>query len=203
VSRRRPAWRTILLACLAGVVVAAGGAWAATPPEPSADTGVRARLARWMLPHCLTPEAGRAVNALRESGSVAAVLPEGWSLTGGEIRSDAIVVEIGERDGARHAVTLALPGSTPARHADARGRTFAFAVAGAPPPAARKALLDLAASFDAAIPDAALQPCSGHDTSPADDLGTRRRSLLSAMLQAAILVAAIAFGLAALPRDVL
>jgi hypothetical protein len=200
VSRRIVGARTALV-WVAALVLGVGIARAATPPEPSGATGVRAWLARGMLPHCLTPDAGRALNELRERGRVAAVLPEGWSLTGGEIRSEAIVVEIGDRDGGRYGVTLALPGSTRAARADGRGRTFVFSVTGAPPPTPRKALLDLAALVDDAVPDAALQPCSGHDASPRDDLGTRRRSMLSAMLQAAILVAAIAFGLAALPRD--
>lgn len=192
------ALRTTALVSLAIVGLAVTTARAATPSEPSAGTGIRARLARDMLPHCLTPDAGRALNALRESGRVAATLPEGWSLTGGEIRSDAIVVEIGDRDGARHAITLALPGSTQAKGAEARGRTFAFAVTGTPLPSARKALLDLAALVDEAIPDTALQPCSGHQPSPGDDVATHRRSLLSASLQMAIVVAAITFGLAAL-----
>ena len=199
-SRPIVAVRIALVVCIGFAAVA--GARASTPPERSAGSGVRAFLARRMLPHCLTPDAGRVVNELRERGRVAAELPEGWSLTGGEIRSDAIVVEIGARDGERHGVTLALPGSTHGRRPDAHGRTFAFSVTGTPPPAARKALLDLATLFDAAIPETALQPCSGHEPSSDDDRAPRWRSVLSTALQMAIILAAIAFGLAALPRDV-
>lgn len=196
---RRVPPRSTVRACVAlalGVLVAG----AVATPEPIADGGVRAWVAHWTLPHCLTPNAGQALNELREAGRIAAALPAGWTLTGGEIESDAIVVEVADRDGERHRVTLALSRAGGPRP-DAHGRTFVFLLGDAPP-AARDPLLALATLIDGAIPDAALRPCSGHDADAGTDHATRRRSLLSAALQAAILVAAIVFGSAALPREV-
>lgn len=196
---RRGPKRTIVLLCV-GLAVGALVARAGATPEPTAESGVRAWVARWTLPRCLTPDAGRALNELREAGRIAAALPAGWTLTGGEIGSDAIVVEVADRDGRRHRITLASSRAGGPRP-DAHGRTFAFLL-GDPPPAARDALLALATLIDRAIPDAALRPCSGHDAHAGADHAGRWRSLLSAALQAAILAAAIAFGIAALPREV-
>lgn len=202
-SRHHVVSRTArILVCVASVVLGSGVARAAALPETTegAAQGVRASLARWMLPHCLTPDAGRAVNELGDTGRVAAALPEGWSLTGGVIRSDAIVLTVGDRLGHTYGVTLALPGAR-GGSPDAHGRVFAFHLTDSPPLAARDALLGLATLFDAAVPGTALQPCSGHATAPDGDRATRRRSVLSASVQAAIIVATIAFALAALPRD--
>ena len=84
---RRVPPRSTVRACVAlalGVLVAG----AVATPEPIADGGVRAWVAHWTLPHCLTPNAGQALNELREAGRIAAALPAGWTLTGGEIESD-------------------------------------------------------------------------------------------------------------------
>jgi hypothetical protein len=192
--------RRVLLAALTALLLSGSAAAAEPPTAPGIGVGVRAGLERLLYARCLTPDAGAALNRLVESGRLASVLPREWTLTRGAVGSEEIGIEVRDPAQHLHAVTLALVERGDAAP-DGRGRNLIFYLspsASAADAPARPILLALAAAFDAAIPDSAIQPCAGKDAPRGERRYPRRVALLGGLAEIAIVLAAIGYGLRAL-----
>ena len=130
------------------------------------------------------------------------VLSSDFTLVRGDIRVDQIELEIRD-DGQRpYGIVLAFAGAR-GGEPDGRGRNFLFYLTPSDAPRndrARAALLAVAALFDRAIPDTAIQSCSGADTPRGERRYPRTLSLISAVVEALIVLTALLFGLWAVRR---
>jgi len=175
-------------------------------PDAAAGNGaswtqrLRDRVDRLLLPRCLTPDAGRALQALVAAGALQPVLANEFTLLRGDVGGDRIELEIEDAAHQPYGITLALPG-TRSGTPDGHGQRFLFylkAPASPPSPRARAALLAVAALFDGAVPDSALAPCGGGDETPTERRYPRALVLAGAALQVLAIAAAILFGLRAI-----
>jgi hypothetical protein len=196
--------RILSLACCVaiGATTCAGAATAPEASQPGVGSRLMARLERLLSAKCLTPDAGRTLTELVAAGRLQPVLPSDFTLVRGDIRADQIELEI--RDQAQHSygIALALAGSrggTP----DGQGRNFLFYLTPSPESPnerAAQALLAVAALFDEAIPDAAMQSCSGKDAPRGERRYPRTLSLAGAVVDVLIVLAATVFGLRVVRR---
>lgn len=196
--------RLLSLACCltVGAPTCAGAAPASEASQPGVGSRLVARLERLLSARCLTPEAGRTLTDLVAAGGLQPVLRSDFTLVRGDIRVDQIELEI--RDQAQHSygIALALAGSRGGAP-DGQGRNFLFYLTPSPEPPnerARTALLAVAAVFDEAIPDTAIQSCSGKDTPSGERRYPRTLSLAGAVVDVLIVLTATVFGLCVVRR---
>jgi hypothetical protein len=173
--------------------------------ESEADRNVRGsarllvdRLDHALMARCLTPAAEQAMSGVVASGALHSVLGSDLSLVNGVVRASQIEVEIADRAQRSYRITLALPGVQEGKP-DGEGRQFLFYLAATNPPHPRasRALLEIAASFDKAIPETALIRCSGTTEPQGDPRYPLGLALGSALAELAIIVTAMVYGLRA------
>ena len=168
--------------------------------EPSSEGRVgrlvqrfRDSLDRVLVPRCLTPEAARVMSELVARGALRPVLGQEFTLERGDVRGSEIELEIRDGAGQSSSIVLTLAGSSGGR-ADGQGRLFRFYLQSTASSRAAQALLEVAALFDQAIPDTALERCAGGG----EHRYPRVLILASALAQWLVIAAAVIYGLAAL-----
>ena len=171
------------LLALAGGVILLSGARAA--PTAAAST-------------CLTPEVGKILGEIVAGGGLQPVLRDKFTLQGTAISADHIELHIADQQHQVYTITLAVPGSKPGTP-DGEGSRFQFYLTTSPNDEAATALLAAATVFDRAIPAAMLEGCAANDqhhTPPGwDRRCPRALALSSAIVQVAIVLATVVFGL--------
>lgn len=181
--------RRLLAGIVVGALILAGSAAASMPRLLQPLTSA-------LAPRCLTPAATEALQKANAAGVLEPVLRGGFALEGVAIGAREIEVKIQDPSKQTYAVILAQPGARSGQP-DGEGQRFLFYVT-MPSPIAAEAkirLLAIAELFDAAIPDSALVRCSGGDAAHVDRRYPRTQTLVSALLEVSVLVAAALFGL--------
>jgi len=171
------------------------------PPGAAIALTVADSLAGYLRPLCLTPEAGRTLQNLMDTGTLRKPLADGSSISGGAIRPHSIEISVRDTGGHSHRLALALPGSSLSGPRIGAGNRFTFHLAAdsdAPSAAATDSLLELAKIIDEAIPETALVRCANEAAPRTDRRFPVAWILVGAILQLCVLVAATSYGLNAI-----